>query len=317
MASEGTTSTAYIQHHLTNLTYGKLPAGYERVDCHGHQPATLEAATWTMACSGAEAKAMGFNAIHVDSMAWSIGLGALFCLLFAMAARKIHSGVPRGFQNAVEMVVEFIDGTVKDGFHHHNPMIAPLALTIFVWILLMNTMDLFPVDWLPQAAAFISGDPHFFFKVVPTTDPNITVGMSFTVFLLIIFFSIQKKGLIGFIKELTFHPFHPSFHGIGMVFAPLLILINFTLETIALVSKPISLGLRLFGNLYAGEMIFILIATMFGAGLILGLFAGVLQWAWAVFHILVIVLQAFVFMVLTIVYMSMAHQVEEEDQFNH
>jgi F-type H+-transporting ATPase subunit a len=270
-----------------------------------------------MAHSGAEAKAMGFNAIHVDSMAWSIGLGALFCLLFAVAARKITSGVPKGFQNAVEMVVEFIDGTVKDGFHHNNPMIAPLALTIFVWILLMNTMDLFPVDWFPKAAALVSGNEHFFFKVVPTTDPNITVGMSFTVFLLIIFFSIQKKGLIGFIKELTFHPFHPSFHGIGIVFAPILILINFTLETIALVSKPISLGLRLFGNLYAGEMIFILIATMFSAGLLLGLFAGVLQWAWAVFHILVIVLQAFVFMVLTIVYMAMAHQVEEEDQFNH
>lgn len=316
MASEGITSTEYIQHHLTNLTYGKLPAGYKRVDHHGNVE-TLETATWTMAHDGAEAKAMGFNAIHVDSMAWSLGLGALFCLLFAAAARKIHSGVPKGFQNAVEMVIEFIDGTVKDGFHHHNPMIAPLALTIFMWILLMNTMDLFPVDWLPQAAALVSGNPHFFFKVVPTTDPNITVGMSFTVFLLIIFFSIQKKGIIGFIKELTFHPFHPSFHGIGILFAPILILINFTLETIALVSKPISLGLRLFGNLYAGEMIFILIATMFGAGLLLGIFAGVLQWAWAVFHILVIVLQAFVFMVLTIVYMAMAHQVEEEDQFNH
>ena len=122
---------------------------------------------------------------------------------------------------------------------------------------------------------------------------------------------------IGFIKELTFHPFHPSFKGIGILFAPILILINFTLETIALISKPISLGLRLFGNMYAGEMIFILIAVMFGAGLLLGIFAGVLQWAWAVFHILVITLQAFVFMVLTIVYMAMAHHVEDEDQFNH
>jgi F-type H+-transporting ATPase subunit a len=181
----------------------------------------------------------------------------------------------------------------------------------------MNTMDLLPVDWLPQLAALITGNPHQYLKVVPTTDPNITIGMSMTVFLLIIVFGIAKKGLIGFIKELTFHPFHPSFHGIGIVFAPILILINLVLETIALVSKPISLGLRLFGNMYAGEMIFILIALMFGAGLLLGIFAGVLQWAWAVFHILVITLQAFVFMVLTIVYMASAHHVEDEDQFDH
>lgn len=316
MAAENLTTTGYIQHHLTNLTYGKLPAGYQRVDHHGHTE-TLAADTWTMAHSAEEAKDMGFMAIHVDSMAWSIGLGALFCILFAMVARKVHSGVPRGFQNAVEMIIEFIDGTVRDGFQHKNPTIAPLALTIFVWIFLMNTMDLVPVDWLPQVAAMVSGNPHQFFKVVPTTDPNITVGMSITVFLLIIAFSIVKKGFIGFIKELTFHPFHPSFKGIGLLFAPILILINFTLETIALISKPISLGLRLFGNMYAGEMIFILIAVMFGAGLLLGIFAGVLQWAWAVFHILVITLQAFVFMVLTIVYMAMAHHVEDEDQFNH
>src|SRR5690606_25167563 len=317
MAGESQTTTGYIQHHLTNLTYGKLPAGYERVDHHGHVVETLAADTWTMAHSAEEAKAMGFMAVHVDSMGWSIGLGALFCFLFALVARKIHTGVPRGLQNALEMVVEFIDSTVKDGFQHKNPLIAPLALTIFMWIFLMNTMDLFPVDWLPQIAALITGNPHQFFKVVPTTDPNVTVGMSMTVFMLIIAFSIMKKGLIGFIKELTFHPFHPSFHGIGIIFAPTLILINFTLETIALISKPISLGLRLFGNMYAGEMIFILIAVMFGAGLLLGIFAGVLQWAWAVFHILVITLQAFVFMVLTIVYMAMAQQVEDENQFDH
>lgn len=317
MAGESQTTTGYIQHHLTNLTYGKLPAGYERLDHHGHVEEKLETATWTMATSGEEAKAMGFMAIHVDSMAWSIGLGALFSLLFWVVARKMHSGVPRGLQNALEMVIEFIDGTVKDTFQHKNPLIAPLALTIFMWIFFMNTMDLLPVDWLPQIAALVTGNPHQFFKVVPTTDPNITVGMSFTVFLLIIAFSIQKKGLVGFIKELTFHPFHPSFHGIGILFAPILIAINFALETIALISKPISLGLRLFGNMYAGEMIFILIAALFGAGLLLGLLAGVMQWVWAIFHILVITLQAFVFMVLTIVYMSMAHQVEDENQFDH
>lgn len=317
MAGESQTTVGYIQHHLTNLTYGRLPAGYERLDHHGHVAETLAADTWTMAHSPVEAKAMGLMAIHVDSMAWSIGMGAVFCLLFWSVARKMHSGIPRGLQNALEMIVEFIDNTVKDTFQHKNRAIAPLALTIFMWIFLMNAMDLLPVDWLPSLAAWISGDPHLPFKVVPTTDPNITMGMSITVFLLIIAFSIAKKGLIGFIKELTFHPFHPSFHGIGILFAPILIAINLVLETIGLISKPISLGLRLFGNMYAGEMIFILIAVMFSAGLVLGIFAGVLQWAWAVFHILVISLQAFVFMVLTIVYMSMAHQVEEEDQFNH
>jgi F-type H+-transporting ATPase subunit a len=316
MAGESQTTTGYIQHHLTNLTYGKLPAGYERVGHHGDVE-KLETATWTMAQSPAEAKAMGFMAVHVDSMGWSIALGLFFSLLFWSVARKMHAGVPRGLQNALEMAVEFIDNTVKEGFQHKNPAIAPLALTIFMWIFLMNTMDLLPVDWLPQIAALITGNPHQYLKVVPTTDPNVTVGMSLTVFGLIIVFSIMKKGLLGFIKELTFHPFHPSFHGIGIIFAPLLIAINFVLETIALISKPISLGLRLFGNMYAGEMIFILIAIMFGAGLLLGLFAGVLQWAWAVFHILVITLQAFVFMVLTIVYMAGAHQVEDENQFDH
>ncbi len=315
MSGESQTSTGYIQHHLTNLTYGKLPAGYVR-EHEGHTEA-LEHDTWTMAHSAAEAKAMGFMAIHVDSMGWSIALGLIFALLFSSVARKMHAGVPRGLQSAIEMIVEFIDNSVREGFQYKNAAIAPLALTIFVWIFLMNTMDLLPVDWLPQLAALITGNPHQYLKVVPTTDPNITIGMSMTVFLLIIVFGIAKKGLIGFIKELTFHPFHPSFHGIGILFAPILILINLVLETIALVSKPISLGLRLFGNMYAGEMIFILIALMFGAGVLLGVFAGVLQWAWAVFHILVITLQAFVFMVLTIVYMASAHHVEDEDQFDH
>jgi F-type H+-transporting ATPase subunit a len=191
-------------------------------------------------------------------------------------------------------------------------MVAPMGLTIFCWVFLMNLMDLIPVDWLPLAAAKIAGDPHFYFKVVPTTDPNATLGLAMGVFILLIFFSIKSKGALGFIKELTFHPFEPPTKGWGILLAPVFILINFTLEFVSLVAKPISLGLRLFGNLYAGEMIFILIAIMFGAGFLLGLFAGVLQWAWAVFHILVITLQAFVFMVLTTVYMAMAHDNHDE-----
>ncbi len=314
MAAEGQqpTTTEYILHHLTNWTYGKLPEG---TYCEGSR--VQETSSWVVAHCAEEMKAMGFYAIHLDSMLWSIVLGLIFTLSFRWAAKKAHAGIPTGFLNFVEMIIEFIDKTVKDAFHYKNPFVAPLALTIFVWIFLMNLMDLVPVDWLPELAMLIAGDRHFYFKVVPTTDVNVTMAMGLTVFMLMIGFSIAKKGFVGFIKELTFHPFHPSFHGIGLIFAPLLIVINFTLETIALIAKPISLGLRLFGNMYAGEMIFILIATMFGAGLLLGVFAGVLQWGWAVFHILVITLQAFVFMVLTIVYMAMAHQVEEENQFTH
>jgi F-type H+-transporting ATPase subunit a len=312
MAGESQSTVGYIQHHLTNLTYGKLPAGYERLDDEGQVHEVLTQDIWTIAHSGAEASDMGFMAIHVDSMLWSIGLGFLFLLIFARVAKRAHSGVPRGAQNLLEMLVGFIDQTVKDGFHHKNAMIAPMALTIFTWIILMNAMDLVPVDWIPMFMAWATGEPHFFFKVVPTTDPNVTLGMGFTVFGLMVYFTIAKKGFMGFVKELTLHPFHSPKWYVNILLVP----INFALEAISWISKPISLGLRLFGNMYAGEMIFILIATMFGAGLVLGIFAGVLQWAWAVFHILVITLQAFVFMVLTIVYMATAHQIEEEDQFH-
>lgn len=308
MAGESLTTTGYIRHHLTNLTYGKLPAGYQRLDHHGHVEETLAQPTWTLATNSQEASDMGFMAIHVDSMFWSISLGLLFCFLFSRLAKTIHSGVPKGWQNLAEMLIDFIDNTVRDSFHYKNALIAPLALTVFTWILLMNTMDLFPVDWLPWVMGKITGNEHFFFKVVPTTDPNVTLGMAFSVFGLMIFFSIKEKGIVGFIKELTLHPFHAPKWYVNILLVP----VNLILESVSLIAKPISLGLRLFGNLYAGEMIFILIAVMFGAGALLGVFAGVLQWAWAVFHILIIALQAFVFTVLTVVYMSMAHQVEDE-----
>ena len=308
MAGESQTSTDYIRHHLTHLTYGKLPAGYQRLDHQGHVEETLEHTTWTLAHNGQEAHDMGFMAVHVDSMFWSIALGVIFCLLFGRLAKKIHSGVPAAWQNCAEMLIEFIDNTVRDSFHHKNKLIAPLALTIFTWILLMNTMDLLPVDWLPHLMAMISGNEHFFFRVVPTADPNVTLGMAFAVFLMMLFFSIKEKGVIGFVKEYTLHPFHAPKWYVNVLLVP----INLILELVSLFAKPISLGLRLFGNMYAGEMIFILIAIMFGAGILMGVFAGVLQWAWAVFHILVITLQAFVFTVLTVVYMAMAHDVEDE-----
>lgn len=302
------TTTEYIQHHLTNWTYGKLPAGSY---CDGSS--IQETTGWTVAHCQEEIAAMGFNSIHLDSMAWAIGLGATFIGLFAWAASKAHSGVPNRFLGIIEMIIEFIDNTVKDGFKHKSPLIAPMALTIFVWIFLMNLMDLVPVDWIPTLAMWITGDSHFYFKIVPTTDPNITLAMGFTVFFLMIGFSIVKKGFMGFVKELTLHPFHTEKWYVNILLIP----INFALESVSLIARPVSLGLRLFGNLYAGEMIFILIATMYTAGLIIGLFGGVLQWGWAVFHVLVITLQAFVFMVLTIVYMAMAHDVEDEDQFTH
>lgn len=303
MASEALTSTDYIQHHLQNLAYGKLPAGYVRAD-----GSVMAEDSWTLAHSAQEAADMGFWCLHLDTLGWGLFLGALFSFLFWRVAKSATTSKPTGMQSFVELVVEFVNNTVKDTFHHKNRLIAPMGLTIFCWVFLMNLMDLVPVDWLPMAAAKLSGDDHLFFKVVPTTDPNATLGMALTVFVLMILFSIKEKGPIGFIKELTLHPFHSGKIYIDIFLIP----VNFILETVSLIAKPISLGLRLFGNMYAGEMIFILIAIMFGAGAILGLFAGVLQWGWAVFHILVITLQAFVFMVLTTVYMAMAHDTGED-----
>jgi len=270
--STGSASSAYIKHHLTNLTYGQHPDG-----------------NWGFAHSTAEAGEMGFWALNVDSLGWSIALGLVFALVFRSVAVKATTGVPTGLQNFVEMIVDFIDSTVKDAFHKNNPLIAPLALTIFVWVFLMNAMDLVPVDFIPQLFHLVGVENM---KVVPSTDPNITMGMSFSIFFLILYYSIKEKGAGGFFNELARNPFeHPAF-----------IPFNLFLEILNLVTKPISLGLRLFGNMYAGEMIFILIALL----------PATVQWTlsvpWAIFHILVITLQAFIFMVLTIVYLSMAHE---------
>ncbi len=282
------TASGYIQHHLQNLTFGQLPNG-----------------SWGFAHTAQEAKEMGFWAFHVDTLGWSVVLGLVFILLFRMAAKRATSGQPGPLQNFVEVLIEFVDGSVKDTFHGRNNLIAPLALTIFVWIFLMNLMDLVPVDFLPVLAAKITGNEHLFFRVVPTTDPNATLGMALSVFALIVFYSIKVKGIGGFLGELTLHPFSSS----NIFVQILLIPVNFLLEFVTLIAKPISLALRLFGNMYAGELIFILIAVMFGSGLFLLSTLGVaLNWAWAVFHILIITLQAFIFMMLTIVYLSMAHE---------
>ncbi len=289
MSAEAHTSTEYIKHHLQNLTYGQLPSGYQRADGQ-----MLQQDTWTLAHSAQEAKDMGFWAINVDTMGFSILLGALFLFLFSRATKGSSAGVPSGLQNFVEWVVEFVDSSVKGSFSARNAMVAPLALTIFIWIFLMNAMDLLPIDWIPGLAGLL-GLPYM--KVVASTDPNATFGMSISVFALVLYYSVKMKGVGGFMGELTLQPF-------GKWGMPA----NLLLEGVNLIAKPVSLALRLFGNMYAGEMIFILIAIMFSGGAVLALTGGVLQWAWAVFHILIITLQAFIFMTLTIVYLDMAHQ---------
>lgn len=284
MSGETLSSAEYIKHHLQNLTFGSLPDG-----------------SWGVAHSAEQAKEMGFWAINLDTTIIAFVLGSLFLFFFARSAQKATAGVPSGLQNFVEWVVEFIDGTVRGSFTAKNDLVAPLALTIFAWILLMNLMDLVPIDYLPFIA-HAAGVP--FLKVVPTTDPNATFGMSIAVFVLVVYYSIKMKGLGGFVGELTLQPF-------GKFGLPA----NIFLEGVNLIAKPVSLALRLFGNMYAGEMIFILIALMgaawagasFGSAMLFGS-QVVLSLGWAIFHILIVTLQAFIFMTLTIVYMDMAHQ---------
>lgn len=293
MATEALTSAGYIKHHLINLTYGRHADG-----------------AWGFAHSAEEAKEMGFWAFHVDTLGFSLVLGVLFLYFFRRAAKQASAGVPGGLQNFVEWIVEFIDTSVRGSFSGgKNDVVAPLAMTIFVWIFLMNLMDLVPVDWIPALAKLIGvgvfgADPHHVYtKVVPSTDPNATFGMAFAVFFLVLYYSFKIKGIGGFAGELTLQPFQSGNKIVQALFIP----VNFILEFVSLIAKPISLSLRLFGNMYAGEMIFILIAIMYSAGWALGIFGGVLQLGWAIFHILIITLQAFIFMTLTIVYLDMAH----------
>jgi F-type H+-transporting ATPase subunit a len=255
MSAEGQTTSEYIQHHLTNLHAGE-----------------------------------GFWSFHVDTLLVSLVLGLVIFGTMWLAARKATAGVPGGMQNFVEMVVEMVDSQVKDTFHGKSAVIAPLALTIFVWIFAMNAMDVLPVDLLPLIAHLV-GIEHL--KVVPTTDLNATFAMSISVFFLIYFYSFKIKGCKGFSKEILFSPFGKN---------PLLIPFNILFRIVEDIAKPISLALRLFGNMYAGEMVFILIALL----------PWYVQWMlgapWAIFHLLIITLQAFVFMILTVVYLSMAHE---------
>ena len=282
-SSETLTSAEYIRHHLTNLTYGKLPDG-----------------SLGFAHDMDQAKEMGFWSINVDTMFWSILLGGIFIYFGKKVADSAVSDTPGGLQNFAEWIVEFIDESVRGSFSGRNDMVAPLALTLFIWIFLMNLMDLLPVDLIPTMAGLLG---IHFMKVVPTTDPNATFAMAIGVFVIVQYYSFKIKGVKGVLGELTLQPFSSDNLLLKVAFIP----VNFILEFVSLIAKPVSHSLRLFGNMYAGEMIFILIAIMYSAGAVVGLFGGVLQLGWAIFHILIITLQAFIFMVLTIVYMDMAH----------
>ena len=263
-AAGGPTATEYVTHHLTHMSVGE-----------------------------------GFWTFHLDTLFFSWMTGLAFLVPMVIVARRVQSGVPGPIQNLVETMVEWADNSVKESFHGPREFVAPLALTIFIWVLFWNLMDLIPVDYLPRlagwaGATFFNLDPHHvYLRIVPSADPNATFGLSLTVLLLIFFYGFKGKGIGGFIKEMLTHPFG-SF--------PLLIPFNLILNLVELIAKPVSLALRLFGNLYAAELIFILIAMLPWWA------QGVPGLAWALFHILVIPLQAFIFMTLTIVYLSLAYE---------
>jgi F-type H+-transporting ATPase subunit a len=282
-------SADYIPHHLEHLRYdlaqGKFVTGAEGI--------------------------VNFNVLNVDTVIMSAALGLLFLLMFRLAAGKATAGVPGRFQAFVEMVVEFVDTQIREVFHGDRSFLAPLALTIFVWVFLMNAMDLLPLDLPGFIAHHVIGLEEYHWRVVPTADINTTFAMSLTVLVFVVFYSLKAKGAGGYLHELYAAPFGSH---------PLLWIPNFLLNMVELLAKPVSLAMRLFGNMYAGELVFMLIALLgIGAGAMLhdgGLIGAgfsllgqlLMGAAWAIFHILIILLQAFIFMVLTIVYISMAHE---------
>jgi F-type H+-transporting ATPase subunit a len=280
MAAQGPNASEYIVHHLTHLK------------------------------SATQTALVDWSVFHLDTLFWSTSLGLLAIFILSRAAAKATSGVPGRFQAAVEILVEMVESQSKSIVHGDRSFIAPLALTVFVWIFFMNAMDLLPLDLVPNIWAAIYGasghDPHHaYMRVVPTADLNATLGMSLGVLILCLYYSVKIKGFGGWMHELFTAPFGNH---------PVLYPINFAMQLIEFVAKTVSHGMRLFGNMYAGELIFMLIALMgaawagtVGSGLLWvgGVFAGAI---WAIFHILIITLQAFIFMMLTLVYIGQAHE---------
>jgi F-type H+-transporting ATPase subunit a len=281
-AEHAPNASEYIVHHLTHL------------NSLGHKQAAL----------------VDWSVFHLDTLFWSVTLGLISVLLLARAAAKATSGVPGRFQAAVEILVEMVESQSKSIVHGDRSFIAPVALTVFVWIFFMNAMDLLPLDVLPNIWSWVFGvaghDPHHaYMRVVPTADLNATLGMSLGVLLLCLYYNVKIKGFGGWMHELFTAPFGSH---------PVLYPVNFAMQMIEFVAKTVSHGMRLFGNMYAGELIFMLIALMGAAwagtasGALLwvgGVFAGTI---WAIFHILIITLQAFIFMMLTLVYIGQAHE---------
>jgi F-type H+-transporting ATPase subunit a len=270
--TNGITPTQYIHHHLSYWTVGH-----------------------------------GFWSLNVDTLLFSVGLGLILFFAMFFTARRATSGVPGRWQNFVEFVLNWIHDNVQQIFQYDNPLIAPLAITIFIWIWAMNFMDMLPVDALPRLAQFIgvhafNADPEtVYLKVVPTNDMNMTFGLSLGVFVLTLYYSFTKKGVLGYGKEFIGHPFE-AHHPVAKV---ALIPANVMMNIVETVSKPLSLSLRLFGNMFAGEILFILIAMLPAWG------QWPLSFVWTGFHLLVITIQAFVFMMLSVVYLSMAHTVHD------
>ena len=308
MASKELNSTDFIQHHLQNLTFGECSDGKWRfadghINLNKDHEAHAEGKDYTC-----DVKEMGFNAVHVDTMGMSLLLGGLFCLFFWRVAKNASVNKPSKIQNAVEYLFDFVKSVVNDNFQDkNNKLIGPLSLTIVCWVFLMNLTDLLPVDLIPWIAngfqsSTIYGPIHYF-KVLPVADINAPMGMALGIAILIHYYSIKKKGLGGSLGELTLQP-------LGKWAMPF----NMLIEIPGFYAKQIALGLRLYGNLFAGEMIFILIALFFGAlfdslyGFALGVFGILLSLGWAIFHVLIIALQAYVFMILTVVFLNQAHE---------
>lgn len=264
-------SQQYIRHHLSNLQFN------------------LKTLTWVQ-----QGDTVSFWVLNIDSIFFSILLCTAFLLIASYIIKSATIMIPGKLQSFIEIIILFVDQNIKKIFHGSNVLIAPLSMTIFVWVFLMNSMDLIPIDFLPYIADHLFGLPKL--RIVPSADINITCSFGISVFILTIFYNIKINGIINFFSQLLYHPFNNSW----------LIPLNFILEVTSLLSKPLSLSLRLFGNMYAGELIFILIA-----GLLPWWGQWVLSLPWAIFHILVITLQAFIFMILTIIYLSSVYFVHK------